>query len=484
MMTGMYPPRHRVRGNGPMVLPPSARTVAEAARQAGIETAAFVAALALDRAYGIAQGFELYRQPQPWTVRFQGQISERPAAEVVEEALRWWRGRDRSRPFFVWVHVFDPHMPYAPPQPYLEQAGGDPYLGEVAAADAALGELLDALRADGALDEALVMVVGDHGEALGAHGERAHGNLCYDATLRVPFLVRHPDGRRAGEVSQETVSVADVAPTLLEALGLDVPAGLDGRSLLGPPLPDDRGVYFECYAGWLLRGWSPLAGWADAQGKYLHSSVPQLFRPREDPDEQRDLLVTGGGDPAPYRRALAELSARPPLDAGEATLAGAQALEAMAALGYAVTDDVTTEMPPPLAASDRPAPHLSTTEELAYELGSDLVRGGDYASAVPVLRELVEQNPRDALALERLAQALIALERFEQAADVLRRRLRLPPEKIGVHLDLVTCLRALGQDEQAHAHELRSIELRIEVHTRRGEPDQARHWQQQLERAR
>ncbi len=483
MMTGLYPPRHRVRGNGPMVLPPAAMTLAERARYGGIQTAAFIAALALDRAFGIAQGFEVWDQPQGREDRWDGQISERPAREVVAAARDWLAARDRQRPYFLWVHLFDPHAPYAPPDAFLEQAGGDPYLGEVAVMDAEIGALLDDLRREGALDRTLVMVIGDHGEGLGEHGEDTHGAHCWDSTIRVPLILRHPDGLRAGEVSNEIVSAVDVFPTLLEALGLGEPGDVDGRSLYAP-VPAGRGVYFESYHGWLAFGWSPLAGWADARAKYIHGGEPQLFDPSSDPREESDRF--GGDQDAvlAQRSAIAAVAERAPVEAGLPATVGSEALEHMAALGYVTTDCVTTPMPHPLEASDRHAPRSRLAELAEYERAADLLRRGRAGEAIPVLEGVLAGNRFNAHARDRLAEALEAAGRTREAADALRERLRYPPERIGTHLALARCLLATGEEARAHEHELRAMELLVQVHERRGEADEAARYRRLLEQAR
>ena len=273
MFTGLYPIRHGARDNGRTPLPPEATTLAELAREAGLETAAFVAAAVLDDAWGLDQGFETYVDPtRPHDGSVSAMYVERSAEEVVGDALRWLRERDAGRPFLLWVHLFDPHAPYVPPPAFARQAGGDPYLGEVARADAGVGALLDELARQDLDDETLVVVVSDHGEGLGDHGEVTHGSLAYDTTLRVPLIVRHPDGRRAGTRSDEAASVVDVLPTVAAALGLEAPAGIDGVDL-GEPLDGaERGIFFETSYGFLHYGWSPISGWLEGGLKYVHDA--------------------------------------------------------------------------------------------------------------------------------------------------------------------------------------------------------------------
>ncbi|HVS11726.1 MAG TPA: sulfatase-like hydrolase/transferase [Planctomycetota bacterium] len=486
ILTGLYPPRHTVRGNGPMTLPPAAVTLAELARDAGFQTAGFVASLALDRAYGIAQGFDTWNQPDPWVARpdsrdFHEQISDRPAQDVIRAARAWLRGRDRSRPFLLWVHLFDPHAPYEPPAVFLERAGGDPYLGEVAAMDAALGDLFADLASEDLLERATLCIVADHGEGRGDHGEESHALLCYDSTLRVPLLVRYADGYRAGEVASEPVTVADLFPTLLDAMGLAVPSALDGQSLWRRSPDAGRGVYFESFYGWTTFGWSPLSGWVDAEAKYLHSPQPQLFRPREDPKELGEVAADLS-ELERYRRAIAAVAAAPAIASDSRREVDAAARAPLEALGYVASAGLSTEFPGPLEDLDRPAPRL---EDLAaYNRALALVRAGKLEQTAETLEDLARRNPWSVLVLDLRAEALERQGNLSAAVEVLNERLRLPPEQIATHQSLVRCHGSLGNPDLARRHTLRALELFIQAHERRGEPELAQSYRELLERTR
>lgn len=471
MLTGLVPPRHTVRSNGPATLPPEAVTVAERALAAGFQTAGFVGGLSLDRGYGIAQGFEHWTQPEQSSTRLPGEISDRPADQVVRDARAWLAGRDRARPFFLWVHVFDPHAPYAPGAEFLQRAGGVPYYGEVAAMDSALGGLFDDLAREGILARAVVIVAADHGEALGEHGEDTHGLHVWDSTLRVPFFVRYPDRFRAGEASAETVSVVDIAPTALEAMALVPPEDLDGLSLYRRRVPQERGAYFESFFGWARFGWSPLAGWIDGAGKYVHSSKPQFFRPREDPLEERDALAEAGGAPS-YLEALRELLARPPIRA-RAAAAGSGALSAVVELGYGGAGEIEPEYPDPLAVRDLPPPHERIDEYREFCEAEALNHAGRFAEAVPKLERILRDNPRSLQALDELSLALAESKDWERAIEVLGERAKLPPDRLSTHQRLVQCYTALGNAEASRVHALRALELLIQVHEQRGEQREA-----------
>lgn len=480
MFTGLYPPRHTVRGNGPTTLPLEASTVAERAQAAGFQTAGFVGGLTLDRAYGAAQGFESWSQPEISATRVLGQISDRPAAEVVADARAWLAARDRERPFLLWVHVFDAHAPYDPPASYLASAGGDAYLGEIASYDAELGRLLEDLEREGVLDLALTIVVADHGEARGDHGEDTHGLHAWDSTIRVPLIVRHPDGARAGEKSDELASVVDVAPTLLAWMQLEMPSDLDGVSLLGR-VPLDRGVYFESFSGWARFGWSPIAGWCDRSGKYIHSSKPQLFDVRADPLELNDLHAEHDANLARYRDAIHAVLARPGLRSAQPQLADVANAHALAELGYGGGDAHLLDHPDPLEPTERPAPRERLLEALGLHQRLRRDERAVFVESLALLEPLVATNPHNVAALDELGAALVELERWSEAAEVLERRAALPPDHLVTRKHLVRCYTELGDAAKAREHTLRSLELLIETHELRGEPDAAARYRALLE---
>ena len=424
MMTGLYPPRHTVRDNGMSPVPRSAVTLAERARAAGVQTAAVVAAAVLDHAFGLDQGFDSYDDPAHRG--FEG--SERRASEVADRALAWLAGRDRERPFFLWVHLFDPHAPYDPPDAFRSAPGaGVPYLGEVAAMDGAIGRLVERLREDELLDELTLMVVADHGEAFGEHEEYSHGAYCYEPTLRVPMLLRHPGGRGGGGRSARVTSVVDVHPTLAEAMGLpperSAPA-LDGESLFGREAAPERGVYFESYNGFLYYGWSPIAGWLDARGKYLHSSEPQLFDPWSDPGEAADLVVERASELDGYRAAIERLTRRPALSREQAHVAQ-DLLVDVQNLGYAGAGDAPEDdLPHPLAESDLPAPARTAAVHRKLMEATVHRNAGDPQGACALLEEVLAADPANYYARETLGSTLIEAQRCADAIPVFEALLR------------------------------------------------------------
>jgi arylsulfatase A-like enzyme len=468
LMTGLYPLRHGLRDNGIAALDPAAATLAEAARANGFQTAAFVGAVVLDRSLGLDQGFEHYEGPEARRSA-SGHPGERPAREVIDSALGWLAARERTRPFFLWVHLYDPHHPYTPQRaPPGESSEHARYLAEVSEVDAELGRLLAPLRADGSLAETLLVVTSDHGEAFGEHQELTHGAFVWNTTLRVPLIMRFPDGHRAGERTDELVSLVDLPPTMATAMAVALPGDIDGRSLLGPRAD---GLYFESYAGYLAFGWSPLAGWLDERGKYVHSSRPEFFDLARDPREEHDLASTRGAELARYRAAIAALAERPALIGTGGKGLDPELREGIQALGYAAAEPVEGPFPHPLAESKRPSPHERVGLWRESMVAKERMNRGRFEEAAEILARLVAVDGQNAFLRGELATALMRLKRHAEALDVLRMMLDAPgdgpPPPPQILYKLGVCAAKLGRRDEALRH--------LEEAVQRA-PGEARYW--------
>jgi arylsulfatase A-like enzyme len=409
LLTGLLPPRHGVRANGVHVLADEARTLAELLGDAGYETAAFVGAFVLDSRFGLAQGFDRYdddlsegTRPSRYT------YAQRDAGRVTEAALAWLA--ESGEPFFLWVHYFDPHAPYAPPgfdPKAVRVPFRTPYDAEIGFADSQLARLLGALATAGRDRRTLVAVTADHGEALLEHGEATHGLFVYEATLRVPLLVRFPDRRRAGTVVSAPVSLADLMPSLLAWLGREVPADLDGRVL---PLEDgavatERAIYFESYGPAHLFGWSPLWGVAVDGIKYVHAPRPELYDLGRDPYESTDLYDPADAQSRAHRarfeEVMAGLEAAPGLRTAAAPLGEAERAQ-LETLGYASGATAFLELfrwqsPPGADPKDR----LELSQEI--QVATSLVEAGRAAEGADLLLEILSKDPGNRRAVTVLA---------------------------------------------------------------------------------
>lgn len=477
ILTGLYPPRHALRRNGERALAGEAVTLAERARARGHATAAFVAAVVLAPGFGLEQGFDVYDAPAvPGRVE-EHLAASRPADEIATRALAWLDARADDEPFFLWLHFYDPHFPYRPPEAARARAGGDAYRGEVAAMDEAIGRVLAELERRGRLDDTLIAALADHGESLGRHGEETHGAFVFDSTLAIPFLVRLPGAARAGERRGEPVSQVDLVPTVLAALGWGAAEGLDGRDLLAPGAA--RGVYFESYFGVQSFGWSQAAGFTDGRTKYVHSSAPELYDLAFDPGETRDLLAAEPARAEALRAAMAELCGRPRLAAEELAGGVDELQREIERLGYAGVGSEGELDPEPLETVARPSPHRMVAAYAAYMEGrrqQEELR--DPAAARALFRAAVAENPGNHKAWFALGRASADLGLQEEAAQAYREVLKRPAaERIPAQLNLAVALHNLGRTDEALA------ELALALRDTDGPPGALELWLSLLEAA-
>jgi len=341
LMTGTFPAWHGVRDNGGFYVGDDQNTLAETLRAKGYRTGGFISSFVLDSRWGIAQGFETYFDNfdlEKYGDQGGMDIIQRPGSETVDRAVSWL-GEDRDRPFFAWVHLYDPHTPYEAPEPFRSRFPANlvgAYDAEIAAADAQLGRLLDTLELQGRLAETLVVVTGDHGEMLGEHGEATHGFFIYDAATHIPVIVSGP-GVPAREVADQ-VRIVDLMPTALEVLGLPVPPSVQGTSLM----PLARGQRLSLIAqseSWYPRyhyGWSELFSVQDERFHYIRAPRPELYDLQAD---ARELVDRAKEDAARLAALDKALDAHLQRTTSATAAKGPQAVdseteEKLAALGY------------------------------------------------------------------------------------------------------------------------------------------------------
>lgn len=332
LFTGSLPPRHGVRDNADPALAGTHTTLAEVLKTRGFRTGAFVGSVVLDADRGLKQGFDEYGDV-PAPSKNSPAARQRRADAVVDDALRWMK-QVAGSPYFLWVHLYDAHLPYEPPEPYASLYGHNPYVGEIAFADSQIGRLLAAIDARAATEQTILVVAGDHGESLGDHGEQDHGVFIYESVLRVPLIVRAPaiPPRRVGAV----VRITDVMPTVLDLLGFPAPR-TDGVSLVtlltGARDTLDLEAYSESEYPRRL-GWSPLRALRDGRYKLIEAPRPELYDLDRDPFEERNVFADRHATAVAMSRRLQEL-AQPhsPIGAESAPIPSHVA-EELAALGY------------------------------------------------------------------------------------------------------------------------------------------------------
>ena len=433
ILTGLYPYVHGVRENTGFALSPRVPTLATMLGGAGYQTAAFVAAFPLDSRFGLNQGFAVYDDSYPLgTSPDRFEMVQRRGDEVVAPALAWWTAH-RGRKRFLWVHLYDPHAPYLPPEPFASRFRGNPYLGEVAAADSFLAPLFEPFLA-GKEKPAIVVVTADHGEALGDHGELTHGLFAYESTLKVP-LVLWGRGIAPGR-DERSARHVDLVPTVLGLLGLPVPAGLPGRSLLAAEAAGETS-YFESLSTNLNRGWAPLRGILKERRKWIALPLPELYDLARDPGEKKNLYPAERQVAESLGRALPARSAWPPQRQEEAS---AEEIARLRSLGYVAGTAVAKASYGP---EDDPKRLIDLDRQL-QAIVEDYTRG-DYESAVRRSRAVIAARPAMSEPYEHLALSLRQLERPGEAIEALRAALRRGVDRESLRRQLALALAENGR---------------------------------------
>ena len=468
IMTGKYPASHGVRINGDLALADGQTTLAERLSKEGYRTGAFIGAFVLDGRWGLKQGFEHYDDNFDLKPGEQLDLArvQRPGDKVVDAALKWLQETD-TRPFFAWVHLYDPHTPYEPPEPWrsrLNDSLSHLYDGEIAFADSQVGRLLNWLAAQGLEKRTIVVAVGDHGEGLGSHGEAEHGYFVYDYAVHVPFLVRLPlDGFRGIRVPAQ-VRTIDIVPTLLELIGANAPAEIDGESLAPilahPGREGPRYAYSESMSPSLQYGWSALYGVQTLSYKYIEAPKPELYDLREDPDETDNRLARLPQAPRELREELEKIkkgmNAKKP-ETQEANI-DEETMRRLASLGY-IGGTMTTKKSEAKVLAD-PKDMLPLYNAVSAAAG--MIVEKDYAGAATKLEAVLKEDPKNPQARSLLAMCYEKTDRNAEAKAIFDSVLKDDPENLramiamagilakeGRTAEMVAiCKRALAKDER------------------------------------
>jgi len=466
MLSGMIPPRHSVRDNSTFAVPGDLPTLATRLQAEGFTTLGVIGAFPLASRFGLNRGFgvwdeelgDRYRKLIPLF------FDQRKADQVTRRAQELLRRHTRER-FFLFVHYYDPHHPWDPPEPYSLTFRALPYDGEIAFADRWVGELLATLRELRLWDNTLVVLTADHGEGLGEHGEMTHSMQIYDTTQRVPLILRYP-GVRAGVV-ERPVSLTDIAPTVLKLLGLEPGADLDGVSLVGPP-PGERLIYLETLVGRLLGGWNDLRGCVAWPHKYIRGPEPRLFDLASDPREQRNLAALHPEVVRELDRRLLSLIGERSREyrlADRFRIPDLEVKARLVALGYlspTTPADGLEELGPVRPGQD-PGQHLPSVETLS--LVRERLASGDFRAAIALLEGALVHDPDNCEILRNLAGAHVLCGDFQRAEAVAGRLLELT-QSDGIAFALAaSAQRGLGDLDRALELVDRALALEPEVMT-------------------
>ena len=429
IMTGLYPVTHGVRNNG-HDLPSGIRTLAEILKGRGYSTAAFVSSFSVDSRFGLDRGFDVYDDTFRSESPFKTQNAERRAEETFAGFSRWLETNGKNR-FFGWVHYYDPHLPYDPPSPYKKEFDGDPYDGEIAYMDRYVGAVLDRLKEQGVLERTIVVIAGDHGEGLGDKVELGHGIFLYEETLRVPFILHNPAVFPRSQVIESQVRLIDVAPTILETIGLkNEAAGMKGQSLvawLRGKSRKDLDSLVETFYPRENFGWSELIGLISGRWKYIQSPRPELYDVKNDPGEREDLVASSAGKAGELKKRLEqELLGS---SAGDGSAIGRTGVrpedqERLRSLGY--VNFAPAGRGPALPDPKEKIPLLRLIQQAqAYEFEDN------YAEAEQVYLRVLEEVPDSPAGYVNLAIAQARQRKFDQATRTLNNGIsRIPDSEI------------------------------------------------------
>ena len=432
LLTGAFPLAtgvHDFTGNR---VPPGAATLAKILHDHGYSTAAFIGAPVLDSHFGLNQGFDTYFDHFELAGREEVHLDamKRPGDRVVDEALKWLNHRP-PQPVFLWVHLYDAHSPYRPPEPYAGRYRGRPYDGEIAFADAQVGRLMAALTQQGLLEKSLVVLVSDHGESLGEHGEQTHGFFVYNATLHIACVIKVPGA--APRVVPDEVSLVDVMPTVLQALGIPIPSSVQGRSLLslveGRAAESASNLYAENYAPLLHFGWNLLRSLQSRGWKYIETTRPELYDTHTDPKESKNLFSTHQALAQEMSNRLRALVGRYTPATGATTTENAPTdpalLESLRSLGYVAVSTGTITDASGKALPD-PKDRIQTYELVSAALTDD--EQGHYAESLRQLEQAEKTEPHSRTIRFLMADDYYHLHDFPHAAASYQTALELDPK--------------------------------------------------------
>jgi choline-sulfatase len=479
ILTGTYPFQNGVQDFTSPPLDPRFRSVAQAFKQNGYLSGAVVSAYVLDRTWGLARGFDFYDDafaPEAFLTKDIGLV-DRKAGPSVDHAIAWLTKSQKTptrRPFFFWLHLYDPHSPYDPPEPYRSAYRDRPYDGEIAYADHELGRLIAWLRVNHLYERTLIVMLSDHGESLGEHGENEHGFFVYNSTVRVPLIVKPPAGTgfRPERITVPVETIA-VAPTLLKLAGVtdsiekqfESPELLDLKTARESPFPsglarvaNSRPAYSETFYPLNSFGWSPVHSLVTDRYHYIDAPKPELYDIAADPDEKSNLVSQQSATAAVLKEKIQGLLRRSPyqLDVASQSNADPAALEKLRALGYVAYRSPVS--PEPLAAG-LPDPKDKLDEFNTILQAQDAFRLGNLSDGEALLEKVQQQDPKMYIVPFMLGIGASKQKDWERSAAELKRCLDLNPTFGEAMTGLARALFFLGKYHEARQWAQNALKL-------------------------
>jgi len=455
IMTGNHPPVHGVRDNGTYRLSEEQLALAEVLHGQGYETAAFIGAFVLDRQFGLAQGFDKYDEGHWGSVGGLENLAAERNGDAVHDAFsRWLGNRTGGEPFFAWVHLYDPHAPHSPPEPFRTKYPGNPYAGEVAYTDAVVGKLVEDLESRKLLDSTLIAVVGDHGEGLGEHGEQTHSLLIYNSTIHVPMLLHFPGFIPAGKKVEHLTRTIDLAPTILDYLGVSQTFG-QGTSLRplveGKRLGEEIVAYSESLYPNLNLGWSELRALETGTHRFILAPRPELYDLAADPGERENCIDLNPEVGDRLERSLASLMESMPESGGHVRqVVDSQTQEMLRSLGYVSSNHSS---PPEGSSPVDPKDKMELWTNI--ESGLALFSQGKDAAALDIFKRALAEDGDIPILYDHVGWSYIRLNQYDRAEQVYRQSLERGFDSADLRANLGLIYYRWGEFEKAE-NELRA----------------------------
>lgn len=493
MLTGLIPPSHGARDNIGYQLSPSNLTLAEIMQSNGFSTGGVISSFVLDSDFGLDQGFDTYDDEFDYA-RDSTLGAERIGSETTEHAINWIEAHCGDK-FFLFVHYYDPHVNYEPPEPFSTEYSDDLYAGEIAYTDHCIGKLLTYLKEQNLYDSSLIIVAGDHGEMLGEHNELTHTYYIYQSAIKVPLIIK-PAGKVKAHRIKKPVGLIDIAPAVCGFVGVEPPGHMQGYDLSryvqgGQPAPADRAYYCESIIAAVSFNANMLTGLVTDRFKYIHTTRPELYNLTDDPSESNNLIEK---EPQRARilrdrlEVMLDEASRKKADENTKVL-DERTIAKLQSLGYVGSNtrtdtafDETKQDPKDLIRvynnyqNFLSKVHYNQTEA-ATQIARDIIAeypmlkeanlflaiqamgAGQYEKAVPYLNRLVEMKFDLFKVHFNLGVALSHLDEFDDAIENLNKALQINPKAFKVHNELGGVLRRWEQTDRAVEHYKKSLEL-------------------------
>jgi len=441
ILLGTLPIYHGVHDNSTFIVKEKFLTLAEHLRNSGYSTGAFVGAYPLDSRFGLTQGFNIYDDDYGNQHSQKLSYVERNAGKVVDSALNWLKSQ--KEPWFLWIHCFDPHYPYEPPEPFKTQYSGNPYNGEVAYVDFVMGKLFGYMRENDFFDKTLIIFSGDHGESLGQHGEQTHGYFAYNSSIWVPMIVSIPDIKP--RTVHQQVGHIDIFPTVCDVLAIEKPSFLQGVSLLpamrGKKLPK-RPIYFESMYPYYSRGWAPLKGYIYGRDKFIDTPIPELYDLEKDFDELKNLAETK--KLKKYQKKLAQIVKNlsiPEEDEEKMSKIDRESVAKLRSLGYISSPQILKEKSFGLQDD------IKILLPFHYKVmeAMDLYKKGNINKGFELLKEVIMERKDIDTAYSNLATLYKEQGELKKALEVLELGMENLPSSYEVFLTYINYLINAGQ---------------------------------------